>query len=161
MADRRESEQRVREAAKALLECERTLQMYREFYRNLVGFNVPEGRIASDHPHVTETAVKLAEQHFAVDQAKEKLARAYVGWQMSVADCKEKNDAGTREQAGSDAKAEWKADFLWPCEDGSVEEAGFEFANAKTEEFRRIWWSILLGRLPQTQTPVKSGRSRT
>lgn len=40
-----------------------------------------------------------------------------------------------------------KADFLWPHTEGSVEEAGFEFANALTEEKREAWWNILKNRL--------------
>lgn len=39
-----------------------------------------------------------------------------------------------------------KADFLWPYDDGSVEEAGYEFANAKTEAYREEWWDILVER---------------
>lgn len=40
-------------------------------------------------------------------------------------------------------KQEYKAEFLWPHEDGSIEEAAYEFANANTEEYREIWWNIL------------------
>ena len=36
-----------------------------------------------------------------------------------------------------------KADFLWPHDEGSVEAAGYEFANAKTEAYRQQWWDIL------------------
>ena len=39
------------------------------------------------------------------------------------------------------------ADFLFPHEKGSVEEAGYEFANAKTEGYQRQWWEILLWRI--------------
>ena len=39
-----------------------------------------------------------------------------------------------------------KADFLWPYDEGSTEEAGYEFANAKTEEYREFWWCVLLER---------------
>jgi hypothetical protein len=42
--------------------------------------------------------------------------------------------------------ADYKGDFLWPHEDGSIEEAGYEFLNARTEEFRKKWWEILLDR---------------
>ena len=44
----------------------------------------------------------------------------------------------------------YKADFLWPHEKGSVEEAGYEFANARTEEYRQQWWDILIERIAQT-----------
>ena len=40
----------------------------------------------------------------------------------------------------------YKADFLWPHESGSVEEAGYEFVNASTEIYRKEWWDILLDR---------------
>ena len=39
--------------------------------------------------------------------------------------------------------AETKADFLWPHDDGSVAQAGYEFCNGKTEGYRREWWRIL------------------
>jgi len=42
---------------------------------------------------------------------------------------------------------EYRADFLWPYDDGSVEEAGYEFANARTEAYRREWWTILRDRI--------------
>ena len=42
--------------------------------------------------------------------------------------------------------SEHKADFLWPHEDGSIEEAGYEFANGATEGYRQTWWRILLDR---------------
>ena len=40
-----------------------------------------------------------------------------------------------------------KANFLWPHYPESIEEAGYEFANAKTEEYRQQWWDILLMRI--------------
>lgn len=40
----------------------------------------------------------------------------------------------------------YKADFLWPVIPDSVEEAGYEFANAQTEAYRQHWWLILLAR---------------
>lgn len=42
---------------------------------------------------------------------------------------------------------EWRAEFLQPAEDGSIEEAGYEFANALTEEYRQEWWGILVHRI--------------
>lgn len=48
---------------------------------------------------------------------------------------------------GGEAKViRYRADFLFGSADGSVEEAGYEFANARTEEYRRMWWAILLER---------------
>jgi len=49
-----------------------------------------------------------------------------------------------------DVMGKYKADFLWPHEKGSVEEAGYEFANARTEEYRQQWWDILIERIAQT-----------
>ena len=43
-----------------------------------------------------------------------------------------------------DTKEKIRANFLWPSEDESVEAAGYEFANAKTEAYQKQWWSILL-----------------
>lgn len=41
----------------------------------------------------------------------------------------------------------YRADFLWGKEAGSIEEAGYEFANARTEEYREFWWKILKARI--------------
>lgn len=41
----------------------------------------------------------------------------------------------------------YKANFLWPHKDGGVEEMGYEFANAKTEEYRRECWNELMQRV--------------
>lgn len=41
----------------------------------------------------------------------------------------------------------YRAAFLWPHDDGSVEEAGYEFANGKTLEYQRLWWGVLLERV--------------
>ncbi len=57
-------------------------------------------------------------------------------------------------QRGITAKAKiqaearnYRAHFLWPHEPDSIEEAGYEFVNSKTELTRRQWWNILLERL--------------
>jgi len=63
--------------------------------------------------------------------------------------------------AGSSAPAcsapEYRADFLWPHDDGSVEEAGYEFANARTEDYRCEWWNILIERIV-AQNAANDGR---
>lgn len=41
----------------------------------------------------------------------------------------------------------YKANFLWPFDHDSIEEAGYEFANAQTEEYQEEWWHILLERI--------------
>ena len=42
---------------------------------------------------------------------------------------------------------DYKAEFLWPNKPGSIEQAGYEFANAKTEQYQRDWWEILKERI--------------
>lgn len=42
---------------------------------------------------------------------------------------------------------EYQANFLWPHEHGTIEEAGYEFANGQTEAYREIWWRILKERI--------------
>lgn len=58
---------------------------------------------------------------------------------------------GTREfckiASNEISQVQTKADFLWPCEDDSIEEAGYEFANARTEQYRKLWWNILIERI--------------
>lgn len=39
------------------------------------------------------------------------------------------------------------AEFLWPHDCGTIEQAGYEFANARTEEYRKLWWDILVKRI--------------
>jgi hypothetical protein len=54
--------------------------------------------------------------------------------------------------------SDYRANFLWPHDKESIEEAGYEFANAATEAYRKTWWTILLHRInrpndqAQTQT---------
>lgn len=43
------------------------------------------------------------------------------------------------------------AEFLWPHEKGSVGEAGYEFANAKTEAYRQELWAVLLDRIKDVE----------
>jgi len=57
-------------------------------------------------------------------------------------DCCDKIDHLTAEN--KDIKEKIRANFLWPAEDGSVEAAGYEFVNAKTEAYQKQWWGILL-----------------
>jgi hypothetical protein len=68
--------------------------------------------------------------------------------------------------SGKRKNIRYRADFLWGNDDGSVEEAGFEFANARTEMFRELWWNILIERIAAMSkvAPAKSrgraGRGR-
>lgn len=38
----------------------------------------------------------------------------------------------------------YKANFLWPHEEGSIVQLGYEFANAKTEEYREEVWKEIV-----------------
>lgn len=41
----------------------------------------------------------------------------------------------------------YRANFLWPVEVGSIEHAGYEFANGEIEDYQEYWWGILLERI--------------
>jgi hypothetical protein len=41
----------------------------------------------------------------------------------------------------------YRANFLWPPEEDSIEEAGYEFANGITEEYQKQWWEFLKTRI--------------
>ena len=43
--------------------------------------------------------------------------------------------------------SKYKADFLYPHDKNSIEEAGYEVINAKTEKYRKEWWIILVNRI--------------
>jgi hypothetical protein len=45
----------------------------------------------------------------------------------------------------------YSANFLFPHVQGSIEEAGYEFANAKTEEYQKEWWETLKIRIKRDQ----------
>jgi len=49
-------------------------------------------------------------------------------------------------------KVEYRANFLWPHEDGSLEQAGYEFINGYTEEYRKQWWEILKSHIKINET---------
>ncbi len=44
-----------------------------------------------------------------------------------------------------------RANFLWPHENGSIEEAGYEFANGKNEDYIKSWWETLKARIRNWQ----------
>jgi len=46
-------------------------------------------------------------------------------------------------------QASSRTEFLYPYEDGSIEEAGYEFANGLTEAYRKQWWDILVTRIKE------------
>ena len=54
-----------------------------------------------------------------------------------------------------------RANFLWPHEDKSIEEAGYEFANGKTESYLEQWWDILKKRIREPPTPPTPPRNAT
>jgi hypothetical protein len=43
----------------------------------------------------------------------------------------------------------YRAEFLWQSEfaEGSIEEAGYEFANGMTPDYQKQWWNILVERI--------------
>ena len=43
-------------------------------------------------------------------------------------------------------KSEYRANFLWPHTEDSLEEAGFEFANGRSENYQKYWWKLLIDR---------------
>lgn len=47
----------------------------------------------------------------------------------------------------------YRADFLWPFAEGSINEAGYEFANANTKEYQEQWWGILKERILEANKP--------
>ncbi len=47
--------------------------------------------------------------------------------------------------------SEYNAEFLWPHEEGSIEEAGWMFANSSTPEMQKQWWDILVQRIAQRE----------
>jgi len=55
--------------------------------------------------------------------------------------------AGFAGARGSANGARYRGNFLWPHKPGSVEEAGYEFANAGIEAYRKTWWIILKARI--------------
>lgn len=52
----------------------------------------------------------------------------------------------------------YRANFLWGKPHGSIEEAGYEFANGQTEEYRKEWWGILLERVKAQNAEVQRPR---
>jgi hypothetical protein len=56
-------------------------------------------------------------------------------------------DKGNEMKNKKKTKKKYRANFLYPFEDDSVEEAGYEFANGKTEEYQKLWWDILVLRI--------------
>lgn len=54
------------------------------------------------------------------------------------------------EQPGKDDK-QYSANFLWGFEDNSIEALGYEFANAKTEEYQKECWKALVEKIKSTK----------
>jgi hypothetical protein len=49
----------------------------------------------------------------------------------------------------------YRANFLWPYEDGSIEALGYEFANGKTEAYRKEVWEALVRQLAEAREREK------
>lgn len=50
-----------------------------------------------------------------------------------------------------DSNKKYRANFLWPCADGSIEQAAYEFANGYDEEYLHMWWDELCTRIRADQ----------
>lgn len=60
-------------------------------------------------------------------------------------------DYGKKAKAPIKAKnPKYSANFLWGFSDGSIEALGYEFANAKTEEYQKECWSALVEAIKQS-----------
>ena len=46
--------------------------------------------------------------------------------------------------------AKYRANFLWPHEEDSIEALGYEFANANTEEYQRVCWEELVSKIKKS-----------
>ena len=68
---------------------------------------------------------------------------------MSKAKMPPKYDAS---RGGKAKNIRYRADFLWGKPDGSIEEAGYEFANARTLEYQKMWWDILVKRIQEARS---------
>lgn len=49
------------------------------------------------------------------------------------------------------AEDEYRANFLWPHEEGSIEQLGYEFANGKTEKYLKSVWKQLVKRIRKSE----------
>jgi len=58
--------------------------------------------------------------------------------------CSARDAALARVREVEEERDKRRAEFLWPAEDGSIEALGYEFANGRTEEYRREMWDALL-----------------
>jgi len=71
-----------------------------------------------------------------------------------------KNPTPSSATAGSASdRKRYKANFLWPHDRGGLKEAGYEFANARTELYRRMWWRILLKRAKTPNAEFRNAAS--
>lgn len=52
-----------------------------------------------------------------------------------------------------EAEVKYSANFLWGHDDDSIETLGYEFANAKTEEYQRECWQQLIDKLKNLSSP--------
>ena len=54
----------------------------------------------------------------------------------------------------------YKANFLWGFEDSSLESIGYEFCNAKTEEYCRMQWGFLKEKIEEINEETAAERDR-
>lgn len=65
-------------------------------------------------------------------------------WNRAIQKMQKNNTTAPEQNSAELSGSAFNANFLWPHEEGSIEQAGYEFANAKTEKYREQWWKILL-----------------
>jgi regulator of replication initiation timing len=54
--------------------------------------------------------------------------------------------------------SEYKANFLWPNIEGSLEMHGYEFANAGTEGYRRIHWDAIVCKIADLEKQLQEAK---
>lgn len=97
--------------------------------------------VAFNNPGLSELERKMS--------ARDALA---VGCELAYMVKRELHPSTKRESAPPVEKTIYRAEFLWKSEEESVEEAGYEFVNASTEEYRKAMWDVLLQRATKRES---------
>jgi hypothetical protein len=95
------------------------------------------------------TRAESAEAALAAAREENERLRVEMEQHMQVAAsrCSRLLDTEAALAAAREENERHRAEFLWPADDGSIEAIGYEFANAKTEEYRHEMWNTLLAAL--------------
>lgn len=67
---------------------------------------------------------------------------------------------GRKKAVQPPSACKYRANFLWPHKHGSINEAGYEVVNARTEGFRKIWWRVLVRRITEAADAASRRRQR-